>query len=69
MAVKRHPAPSGNRDSDYFQAVCGGCGWSGGMHSNRTIEGRGLADRDDAGHVCLEPEDRGSYLRPEELAV
>lgn len=48
--VKRHKAPSGNRDNDYFQAVCS-CEWSGGMHSNRTVEGRSLAERDRDDHA------------------
>lgn len=52
--VKRHRAPSGNRDADYFQAVCT-CGWpGGGVHSNRTVEGRRLAERDAADHQAAQ---------------
>lgn len=47
--VKRHPAPSGNRYADYFRPECP-CGWRGAFHSNRTIEGRKLAERDAADH-------------------
>lgn len=50
-AVKRVSAPSGNRDSDRFQAVCSECGWaSNALHSNRTVEGRTLAERDAKDH-------------------
>lgn len=49
--TRRLSAPSGNRDSDYFRAECGACGWIAlAMHSNRTVEGRRLADRDAADH-------------------
>lgn len=49
--VTRLRAPSQNRDADYWQARCTECGWgSGGMHSNRTVEGRSLAERDAADH-------------------
>lgn len=55
VKVRRLAAPSGNRDNDYFRAECGSCGWvARGMHSNRTVEGRRLADRDAAGHLCGE---------------
>lgn len=47
--VKRVPAPSGNRDADYFQPVCV-CGWQGANYSNRTIEGRQLAAKHAADH-------------------
>lgn len=47
----RIAAKSGNRDNDYWQAKCPACPWVGGFHSNRTIEGRRLADRDAAGHT------------------
>lgn len=50
--VERWHAPSGNRDHDRWFAVCLICGWSGVMHSNRTIEGRRLAERDAAQHTC-----------------
>lgn len=49
--VVRIAAKSGNRDNDYFRAVCP-CGWKGSPHSNRTAEGRRLADRDVAQHRC-----------------
>jgi hypothetical protein len=45
--IKRHRAPSGDRDSDRFQAVCAGCDWASlAFHSNRTVEGHRLAQRD-----------------------
>ena len=51
--VVRYKAPSGNRDNDYFYAECP-CGWTGAYHSNRTVEGRRLAERDARLHVrCL----------------
>lgn len=50
--VQRHRAPSGNRDNDYFHAVCPTCGWTGAYHPNRTVEGRRLAERDAAQHRC-----------------
>lgn len=53
--VKRYSAPSGNRDADYFYAECTPCQWKGGMHSNRTVEGRTLAERDAAQHRCKNP--------------
>jgi len=54
--VERYRAPSGNRDEDRFRAVHAACGWrSLGWHSNRTIEGRGLAERDAREHRCPEP--------------
>lgn len=38
---------SGDRDYDYWQATCDACPWQAlAMHSNRTIEGRRLAERD-----------------------
>lgn len=49
-SVKRIRAPSGNRANDRFQAVHPACGWSGAYHSNRTIEGRKLAQRDAREH-------------------
>lgn len=49
--VKRHRAPSDNRDADYFQAVCSECGWKDpAMYSNRTVEGRTLAERNAKEH-------------------
>lgn len=51
--VKRLRAPSGDRDHDRFQAVCGSCGWQcNALHSNRTVEGRTLAERDAREHYC-----------------
>lgn len=50
-AALRLPAPSGNRDADYFRASCSSCGWeSKALYSNRTVEGRALAERDAADH-------------------
>lgn len=49
--VKRLPAPSGNRDNDYFQPVCA-CGWKGALYSNRTVEGRTIAQRAASEHRC-----------------
>ena len=48
--VVRIRAKSGNRDNDHFQAQCFVCPWEGGVHSNRTVEGRTLAERDAASH-------------------
>lgn len=48
--VVRLWAPSGNRDNDYFQPLCGECNWRGATYSNRTIEGRQLAERDTFDH-------------------
>ena len=48
--VVRYGASSGNRDHDYFRPECGECGWTGAMYSNRTIEGRQLANRDAVDH-------------------
>ena len=50
--VVRLSAPSGNRDNDYFQPQCDACNWHGASYSNRTIEGRELADRDARQHTC-----------------
>jgi len=50
--VKRHRAPSGNRDADYFQPVCDACGWEDANYSNRTVEGRSLAEKRAAEHRC-----------------
>jgi len=51
--VERYRTPSGNRDEDRFRAVCAGCSWRAlGWHSNRTIEGRALAERDATQHRC-----------------
>lgn len=50
--VTRHRAPSGNRDADSFAATCERCGWTGASHSNRTIEGKSLAERDAQQHRC-----------------
>ena len=47
--VDRLRAPSGNRDADYFRPRCS-CGWQGAPYSNRTVEGRFLAERDAADH-------------------
>lgn len=49
--VKRLSAPSGNRDADYFQPACT-CGWTGAAYSNRTIEGRTLAEKRATEHRC-----------------
>jgi hypothetical protein len=48
--VKRHRR-GGMGDNDYFQALCS-CGWKGAPNSNRTIEGRKLAERDARNHRC-----------------
>lgn len=53
----RIKAPSGNRDNDHWQAACGACPWKGALYSNRTVEGRTLADRDATGHRCADPVD------------
>jgi len=50
--VRRLAAASGNRDNDYFRAQCS-CGWKGSPHSNRTVEGRRLAERDARNHRCV----------------
>lgn len=51
--IERYRAPSGNRDEDRFRAVCDSCDWkSPAWHSNRTIEGRTLAERDAQDHRC-----------------
>lgn len=50
--VVRIKAPSGNRDNDYWQPVCSQCPWKGGLYSNRTVQGRTLADRDATEHRC-----------------
>lgn len=50
--VERYHAPSGNRDADYFKAVCLVCNWQGVLYSNRTVEGRACARRDAAQHKC-----------------
>ena len=50
--VNRISAPSGNRDNDYWQAACSACPWQSALYSNRTIEGRTLAERDRTEHVC-----------------
>ena len=49
--VVRLRAPSGNRDADYFQLQCS-CGWVGAAYSNRTAEGRALAERHADEHRC-----------------
>lgn len=46
----RQVSPSGNRDNDYFQAECSACNWTGAAYSNRTAEGRQLAERATAEH-------------------
>ena len=51
-AVERLRAPSGNTDHDHFRAGCSQCGWKGSPHSNRTVEGRRLAERDASQHRC-----------------
>lgn len=48
----RISAPSGNRDNDYWQAQCSSCSWKGSSHSNRTVEGKSLAERDAEQHKC-----------------
>ena len=51
--VDRYRTPSGNRDEDRFRAVCTACGWKSlAWYSNRTIEGRRLAERDAKEHRC-----------------
>ena len=50
--VKRIAAPSGNRDNDYLRPECFTCGWRGALYSNRTVEGRTLADRHASVHRC-----------------
>lgn len=51
--VDRYRAPSGNRDEDRFRATCPDCGWKSlAWHSNRTIEGRKVAEREAAQHRC-----------------
>ena len=50
--VVRLLAPSGNPDNDYFRPQCDACNWHGPMYSNRTIEGRQLAERDARQHTC-----------------
>lgn len=50
--IERYSAPSGNRDADMFRAVCT-CGWKSlAWHSNRTVEGKRLAERDANQHRC-----------------
>lgn len=52
-SVDRYRTPSGNRDEDRFRATCSACGWTSlAWHSNRTIEGRRLAERDAKEHRC-----------------
>lgn len=49
----RLPAQSGNHDNDYWQAQHAACGWKDtARYSNRTIEGRTLAERNAAEHRC-----------------
>lgn len=49
--VVRHRSPSGNRDADHFRAECSEHPeWSPAFHSNRTVEGRTLAQRDAEAH-------------------
>lgn len=56
----RIPAKSGNRDNDYWQAKCD-CGWvDPALYSNRTIEGRTLAERNAGDHTCPAPTPRYS---------
>jgi len=56
-SVERYSAPSGNRDADMFRATCA-CGWKSlAWHSNRTIEGRALAERDATEHRCQPKEE------------
>jgi len=51
--VERYRTPSGNRGEDRFRAVHAACGWrSLAWHSNRTVEGRRLAERDATQHRC-----------------
>jgi len=50
--VERLSSPSGNRDNDYFQPTCDACGWKGASYSNRTVEGRTLAEKHAAEHRC-----------------
>lgn len=54
--IKRYRAPSGNRDEDRFRAVHAACGWrSLAWHSNRTVEGRRIAEREAQQHRCPKP--------------
>lgn len=51
--VDRYRTPSGNRDEDRFRAICAACGWKSlAWYSNRTVEGRRLAERDAKEHRC-----------------
>lgn len=64
--VRRIFAPSGNRDADYFQAVCPEHpSWISGTHSNRSVEGRSLADRDRDDHnAARHPTSAGEMTTP-----
>lgn len=54
--VERISAPSGDRDADYFRARHDDCGWvDPAMYSNRTVEGRRLAQRNADEHRCPQP--------------
>lgn len=65
--VERYRAPSRNRDEDRFRAVHPACGWrSLAWHSNRTVEGRRLAERDAREHRCAEPAEVEEVLAPVE---
>lgn len=48
--VERYRSPSGNPDHDYWLPRCPKCPWTGAYYSNRTIEGRSLAQRDAEDH-------------------
>ena len=45
IQLKKYLPPSGNTDNAMWYGKCT-CGWQSVMHSNRTAEGRMLADRD-----------------------
>lgn len=51
-SIERYHAPSGNRDNDKFRGTCAVCPWTGTVwHSNRTVEGRQMAQRDAEDHA------------------
>lgn len=61
--VKRLRSASGNRDHDYFQPQCSTCNWKGAPYSNRTVEGRTLAERDAEQHRCRFDVERMTYIQ------
>lgn len=50
-AIVRRIRARGNPDHDYWQPGCE-CGWAGALYSNRTVEGRDLAERHADQHRC-----------------